>query len=661
MVIYLKRSLNALDLMAIVKELSILSKAYISNIYGISESIFLFKFGGVKCSLIYEFGRRINITGFDFEKPKMPSQFCSFLRSKLLRSKVLNVSQIGFDRIVNFQLDNGLSIVFEIMDHGNLLILDSNGIIIGVQKPVKTSVRQLFPGENYIPPRIRGFNPFKVDLEELYKTFKESKGSLVVSLTKIMNVSGEIAEELCFRCGLNKNLKASELKREELELLLNTLLDMASSIESGSINPQIVSSGGRIVSVVPLDFGIYSNLEAEFFNDFNSAVDEYFHRLMNLEFEELKAKVKSEVEGRFKATISKQNEMIEEMLAKAEKLRFLGKILMENLDFFDGILRIFRDLASKVGWSNILAEIEKSNLELSKYICGFDVKNRILNINFNGEILPLNILESAASNASKFFDEAKNLEAKASRALKALKSLEESMELEVEKEISKRIIKPIRIIGLVKRKWYENFYWFKSSDGFLVVGGRDASQNEALVRKWLRDDGIYVHADVHGGPSVIIISDSNPIPESTIYEAAQFASSFSNAWRAMLESTSAFWVYGKQVSKSAPSGEYLARGAFMVYGKKNYINNIPLRVSLGIMSLDDSYMLVSGPPSAISKWCFKFLTFAPGEKSLDDIFNQLKRFLSNGLDESQKAFVKSLSIDDFRRLLPRGGFRFIFQ
>ncbi|MEM1549398.1 MAG: ribosome rescue protein RqcH [Candidatus Methanomethylicia archaeon] len=662
MVIYLKRSLNALDLMAIVRELNTLSKtAYINNIYGISENIFLFKFGGVKCSLVYEFGRRINITGFDFEKPKIPSQFCSFLRSKLLRSKVLNVSQMGFDRIVNFQLDNGLSIIFEIMDNGNLLILDSNGVIIGVQKPIKTSIRRLFPGESYIPPRIRGFNPFKVDFEELYKTFKESKGSLVVSLTKIMNVSGEIAEELCFRCGLNKNLKVSELKREELEALLNTLLDMASSIESGSINPQIVSSSGRIVSVVPLDFGIYSNLEAEFFNDFNSAVDEYFHRLMNLEFEELKAKVRSEVEGRFKATISKQNELIGEMLNKAEKLRFFGKTLMENLDFFDGILRIFRDLASKVGWSNVLAEVEKYDLELSKYIYGFDVKNRILNIDFKGEILPLNVLESAASNASKFFDEAKNLEAKASRALKALKSLEENMELEVEKEFSKRIVKPIRIVGLVKRKWYENFHWFKSSDGFLVVGGRDASQNEALVRKWLRDDGIYVHADVHGGPSVIIISDSNPIPESTIYEAAQFASSFSNAWRAMLESTSAFWVYGRQVSKSPPSGEYLARGAFMIYGKKNYINNIPLRVSLGIMSLDNSYILVSGPPSAISKWCFKSLTLAPGEKSLDDIFNQLKRFLSDGLNESQKAFVKDLSINDFRRLLPRGGFRFIFQ
>jgi len=659
MVIYFKRSLNNLDLMAIVKELQKLSKAYINNIYGISESMFLFKFGGVKCNLIFEVGRRINISYFDFEKPKMPSQFCSFLRSKLLRSKVLEVSQIDFDRIVNFQLDNGLKIVFEILDRGNILILDSSNVIIGVYNPIETVDRRLLNGEIYIPPKVRGFNPFKVDFEDLHRAFRESKGGLAASITKFMNVSGEVAEELCFRCGLDRNLKASELKREDLEALLNCLMDMVNSIESGSINPQIILDGNRIVSVVPLDFGIYSNFESEFFSDFNSAVDEYFHRLMNLEFEEFKVKIRSEVEGRFKATISKQSELIGEMLSKAEKFRVFGRILMDNLKFFNEILSYIRSLALRVGWGNVLIELEKSRPELLKYIHTFNAKDRILNFKFNGEILPLNVLESAASNASKFFDEAKALEAKASRASEALKSLKDKMELEVEREISRRLIKPIRVIGLVKKKWYENFRWFKSSDGLLVVGGRDASQNEALVRKWLREDGIYVHAEIHGGPSVIIISDSNPIPESTIYEAAQFASSFSNAWRAMLESTSAFWVYGKQVSKSAPSGEYLAHGAFMIYGKKNYIHNIPLRVSIGIMSLDESYMLISGPPSAISKWCFKSITLAPGDKSLDDILTSLKKALSTGLNDIQRDFVKSLSIDDFRRLLPSGGFRFI--
>lgn len=660
MVIYCKRSLTALDLMAIVRELNnLFGKAYVNNIYSISDSIFQFKFGGFKCNLIFELGRRINISGFEFEKPKMPTPFCSFLRSKFCRSKIVGISQFDFDRIIEFQFDNDLKLIFEFMDQGNLLVLDVDGKIIGVFNPKVLSDRKLLNGELYIPPKIRGFNPFKVDFNELHKSFINSTSSLVVSLTKLLNIPGELAEELCFRCGFNKNMKANNLKFEDLEYMLNCFYEMISSIESGCLNPQIVSSCGKIVSVIPLDFTIYSNLESEFFSDFNNAVDEYFNRLMNLEFEEFKNKVRGEVEGKFKVTISKQKEALREMKLNAEKFRIFGKLVMENLNLIDDILKSIRESALKIGWSNVLSEIEKSNPEFLKYIVDFNVKDRLVKLNISGEIIQLNVLESAASNASKFFNEAKTLEAKASRAIEAIKSLEDRMVFEIEEEIKKRILKPIRIISLVKKLWYENYYWFKSSDGILIVGGRDASQNEALVRKWLRDDGIYVHADVHGGPSVIVISDSSIVPDSTIYEAAQFAVSFSNAWRGMLEVSSAFWVYGRQVSKSAPSGEYLTRGAFMIYGKKNYIHDIPLRISIGIMNYDGLYKLISGPKRAISKWCFRSLDLAPGEKSIDDIYPILKKNLVMGLDDEQKLFIKNLSIDDFKRILPRGGFRFI--
>ncbi|GFN73721.1 nuclear export mediator factor nemf-like [Plakobranchus ocellatus] len=35
--------------------------------------------------------------------------------------------------------------------------------------------------------------------------------------------------------------------------------------------------------------------------------------------------------------------------------------------------------------------------------------------------------------------------------------------------------------------------------------------------------------------------------------------------------TSAWWVYHDQVSKTAPSGEYLSTGSFMIRGRKNYL------------------------------------------------------------------------------------------
>ena len=38
----------------------------------------------------------------------------------------------------------------------------------------------------------------------------------------------------------------------------------------------------------------------------------------------------------------------------------------------------------------------------------------------------------------------------------------------------------------------------------LVLAGRDARQNELLVKRYLRSNDLYVHADVHGASSLVI-------------------------------------------------------------------------------------------------------------------------------------------------------------
>lgn len=45
---------------------------------------------------------------------------------------------------------------------------------------------------------------------------------------------------------------------------------------------------------------------------------------------------------------------------------------------------------------------------------------------------------------------------------------------------------------------------------------------------------------------------------------------FSVAWEAKVI-TSAWWVHANQVSKTAPTGEYLTTGSFIIRGKKNYL------------------------------------------------------------------------------------------
>ena len=47
--------------------------------------------------------------------------------------------------------------------------------------------------------------------------------------------------------------------------------------------------------------------------------------------------------------------------------------------------------------------------------------------------------------------------------------------------------------------------------------------------------------------------------------------------------TTAWWVDSSQVSKTAPSGEYLTTGSFMIRGKKNFLPPLPVVLGFGIL------------------------------------------------------------------------------
>lgn len=106
---------------------------------------------------------------------------------------------------------------------------------------------------------------------------------------------------------------------------------------------------------------------------------------------------------------------------------------------------------------------------------------------------------------------------------------------------------------------------------------------------WCLDD-VYVHADLHGAASVII-KNSNPgheIPPTTLHQAGIMSVCQSKAWEAKIV-TSAYWVFPDQVSKSAPTGEYLTTGSFMIRGKKNFLPPVQLVYGFGyLFKLDDS-------------------------------------------------------------------------
>ena len=191
------------------------------------------------------------------------------------------------------------------------------------------------------------------------------------------------------------------------------------------------------------------------------------------------------------------------------------------------------------------------------------------------------------SNARQYYDQKKTAVVKEQKTIqssaKALKSTEKKINADLKKGLSqeKQVLRPVR-----KQLWFEKFHFFISSDGYLVLSGKDAQQNDILYRRYLKKGDIYVHADLHGAASVVIKNKvgqlDDPIPPSTLSQAGTFAVATSSAWESKAV-MSAWWVRPEQVSKTAPTGEILTTGSFTIRGEKNYLPPARLLLGFGIL------------------------------------------------------------------------------
>ncbi|KAL8762388.1 MAG: hypothetical protein Q9184_001602 [Pyrenodesmia sp. 2 TL-2023] len=191
------------------------------------------------------------------------------------------------------------------------------------------------------------------------------------------------------------------------------------------------------------------------------------------------------------------------------------------------------------------------------------------------------------SNARQYYDQKKTAAVKEQKTIqssaKALKSTEKKISADLKKGLSqeKQILRPVR-----KQLWFEKFHFFVSSEGYLVLGGKDAQQNDLLYRRYLKKGDVYVHADLHGAASVVLKNKSgrlnDPIPPSTLSQAGTFAVATSSAWdsKAVM---SAWWVHPEQVSKTAPTGEFLTVGSFVIRGEKNFLPPAHLLLGFGVL------------------------------------------------------------------------------
>ena len=217
------------------------------------------------------------------------------------------------------------------------------------------------------------------------------------------------------------------------------------------------------------------------------------------------------------------------------------------------------------------------------------------------------------------------------------------------------------------KKWFEKYRWFKSSDGFLVIGGRDASSNESIFKKHITPNDLVFHANFPGSPLAVIKNPENEeIPNSSIKETADFVASFSIAWKENWGVVDVFYVLPDQVSKTPPSGEFLTKGSFMISGKKNLIKGAKTELALALEFLEIENIsnpesqifyphILCGPTNAFKKKTD--LVIINPSKSGDTkgkIAKEIKSIFMNRLESTKKKWVKILPLDDIILVLPTG-------
>ncbi len=257
--------------------------------------------------------------------------------------------------------------------------------------------------------------------------------------------------------------------------------------------------------------------------------------------------------------------------------------------------------------------------------------------------IELDIRKSIPENAAYYYEQAK----KARRKMEGLKKAIEKTRRDLERTKETKRERRREILKRREKDWYEKFHWFFSSDGFLVLGGRDARSNQILVRRYMEPRDLFFHADIKGGSVVIVKSQGREIPERTKKEAAEFAASFSKAFSLGLAGIDVYSVKPEQVKTAAKAGEYLPRGGFVIIGEREWYRAMPTRIAVSYDK--DKHRVISGPEGAIPD---PKIILVPGDVDKGRIAKEIARFIEENFGEAP-------DLDDIVRMIPPGKARII--
>jgi predicted ribosome quality control (RQC) complex YloA/Tae2 family protein len=699
-----KRELSSIDLAALVTELGRYEGAKVDKAYLYGDDLLRLKmrdFDRGRVELMIEVGdtKRAHMADPDHvsDAPGRPPNFAKMIRNRLGGADFAGVSQYEFDRILVFEFerpDANTTIVAELFGQGNIAVLDETGEVVQSLETVRLKSRTVAPGSQYQFPDSR-LNPLSVSYDAFEREMEASTTDVVRTLATQLNLGGLYAEEVCTRANVDKELDIEEADESTFQAIYDVLDNLATRVNAGDFEPRLYLDDEAVVDVTPFPLAEREaeKLDEEAYDNFNDAVDEYFFRLDRSD-DETDDTEPTTSKPDFESEIAKQNRIIEQQQQaiegfeeQAEAERQKAEALYANYDLVDEILSTIQNAREQgVPWDEIGDTLQagaEQGIPEAEAVVNVDGSQGTVTVDLGETQATIDATTGVEKNADELYKEAKRVEEKKEGAKAAIENTREDLEAAKarreawdaedqededdegddksdeeydEMDWTARKSVPIKR----NEQWYERFRWFHTTDDFLVIAGRNADQNEELVKKYMSRGDKFFHAQAHGAP-VTILKATGPsesakeidFPESTLEEAATFAVSHSSVWKAGQYSGDVYMVDPDQVSKTPESGEYIEKGSFVIRGDRTYFDDMAVDLSVGIQC-EPQTRVVGGPTPAVEENAATLIRLQPGKFAQNDMAKRCYREFKDRFADD--GFVRKVaSADLIQEQLPAGG------
>lgn len=476
----------------------------------------------------------IYLTETNKPSPLTASNFCMLLRKHIGSGKIIAIEQPGMERIIRFTIEhlNELGdlctkyLIVEIMGkHSNIVFSNEKDQIIDSIKHVSahmSSVREVLPGRPYFIPETQSkLNPF-VLTEEIFqeKIFPRPVNVAKAIYTSITGISPLMAEEVCYRAGIDGGIPTDGLEDVERVHLAHTFLRMVDDIRDGHFEPNIIYKGKEPVEFACFPLSQYQDYRAVSYPSIFPVLETYYAEKnivtkMRQKTVDLRKIVQNALERNVKKYQLQQKQLKD--TEKKEKYRVWGELL------------------NTYGYE---VEPGAKSMEALNYYT-----NEMIQI-------PLDETMTPQENAKKYFDKYSKLKRtkealdtllqETGDEIKHLESIAASLDIASSEEDLVQIKEEMMEYGYVKRKntggkkvkVTSRPYHYISSDGYDIYVGKNNFQNDELSFKFASGNDWWFHAKGQPGSHVIVKSKNEELPDRTFEEAGKLAAYYSKGRQA---------------------------------------------------------------------------------------------------------------------------------